>query len=553
MFSLDDDTLQSGGESILQSEGDLGRLLFSATSGLSELSRQLDAIKEEADLFHRPGGRATELRQLKDGLEDLKDQQAGLDTNALRYAELHQLAKAARAAYESAKTERDRTRVRHDRVRRLLDALPMWAHLKDLRLKMEPLRELPDPPAGWTEEARQLSQDEASKKAGITGADEDLARLTGELDGLVVDEKILAVSAQIDRLNDDEGRYRSAIDIPARESERQGVQAQVAELIKNLGCSAAEDPRALPLPAATTGALSDLIETRSGLLALGNAARREADAARDRVELARKTVEDLDAAVDVSGLEAILNRLRSQETGARLGEVRRRQAEVASEIEAELAGLRPWQGDSEALALATPPGRGRIERWKSDLSLVREEQAALCRKQAERAEVRDRLLAETAAVKESAGAIDDAEAAVSRADRDRAWQAHRSLLDGATSDGGPIDGGDLRSTADAFETALAGDDRLVERRERQSAEIARLRQAKEGIARTEASLAHGKQRLESLAAQRGALIEEVTEALVPIGLPGEMEPADLERWLERRDEILKKRAEIGRASCRKRV
>ena len=46
MFSLDDDTLQSGGESILQSEGDLGRLLFSATSGLSELSRQLDAIKE---------------------------------------------------------------------------------------------------------------------------------------------------------------------------------------------------------------------------------------------------------------------------------------------------------------------------------------------------------------------------------------------------------------------------------------------------------------------------------------------------------------------------
>jgi uncharacterized protein YhaN len=68
MFSLDDDTLQSGGESILQSEGDLGRLLFSATSGLSELSRQLDAIKEEADLFHRPGGRTTELRQLKDGL-----------------------------------------------------------------------------------------------------------------------------------------------------------------------------------------------------------------------------------------------------------------------------------------------------------------------------------------------------------------------------------------------------------------------------------------------------------------------------------------------------
>ena len=44
MFSLDDDTLEDGGESILASKGDLGQLLFSASAGLSDLGRNLEEI-----------------------------------------------------------------------------------------------------------------------------------------------------------------------------------------------------------------------------------------------------------------------------------------------------------------------------------------------------------------------------------------------------------------------------------------------------------------------------------------------------------------------------
>ena len=51
MFSLDDDTIELGGDSILQSKGDLGQLLFSASAGLSDLSRQLGVIREEAARF----------------------------------------------------------------------------------------------------------------------------------------------------------------------------------------------------------------------------------------------------------------------------------------------------------------------------------------------------------------------------------------------------------------------------------------------------------------------------------------------------------------------
>ena len=49
MFSLNDDSIEAGGEGILRSEGDLGVLLFSAASGLSSLSAGLKSIQAQAD------------------------------------------------------------------------------------------------------------------------------------------------------------------------------------------------------------------------------------------------------------------------------------------------------------------------------------------------------------------------------------------------------------------------------------------------------------------------------------------------------------------------
>ncbi len=72
MFSLDDDTIEAGGESILASKGELGQLLFSASAGLADLSLTLLALRAEADGFHRHRGRGTELSLLKADLADLR-------------------------------------------------------------------------------------------------------------------------------------------------------------------------------------------------------------------------------------------------------------------------------------------------------------------------------------------------------------------------------------------------------------------------------------------------------------------------------------------------
>ena len=54
MFSLDDDSLEKGGEAILASKGELGLLLFSASAGLAEIGGRLESLRRKANEFYRP-------------------------------------------------------------------------------------------------------------------------------------------------------------------------------------------------------------------------------------------------------------------------------------------------------------------------------------------------------------------------------------------------------------------------------------------------------------------------------------------------------------------
>lgn len=551
MFSLDDDTLQSGGESILQSQGDLGKLLFSATSGLSRLSRKLDEIKAEVDAFHRRGRHATELKRLKERLAELKVRRDALDINVRHYNELREKADAARQAYETARSERDRIRIRHDQVRRLVDALPMWANLKHLRENLEPLEGVPDAPAGWVEEANRLSREQASARAGVSGAEEDLARLDRELGAIEVDSVILELREQLDRLGDEQVRDRgAALDIPVRQGELDAVTGQIAGYVKRLGHAPDIDPTELLLPAATLGALHDLIERRSAREERHDAAKREQEAARDRLRQAEESVEALGVAADASALEATLSSIRSRELGARLDQARQRQAELTVEIEADLTGLEPWHGDVEALAETVVPERGKIDRWQSGLADAHVNQAALAQKEAELAEAHARHIVEIRTVKASTGAVDDEEAEAARSNRNLAWQVHRDRLNAGTTDPGSFDPQALQSTADVFEAAMFENDRVADLRVGQSSDIARLRSAREEVARLEASLAHVRQQAEAASRRQEEVTGAIAADLRHAGLPEDMELADFERWCEQRNTVLKKRPRLKDAETK---
>ncbi len=195
MFSLDDDTLEAGGKSILASNGELGQLLFSATAGLSDLSRTLLDLRSETDGFTKPNSRSGELQQLKATLGILKEERDAIDTLASEYHRLATARDEAASQYEAALAERTKAQTGLARVQRLLAALPRMAALRQLRERLEPFRTLPDAPPGWLSELPGLQEAENRHRSGTEQAESEVKRLSDELMAVVVDERALILPA----------------------------------------------------------------------------------------------------------------------------------------------------------------------------------------------------------------------------------------------------------------------------------------------------------------------------------------------------------------------
>ena len=191
MFSLDDETLEKGGETILASKGDLGQLLFSASAGLADLSQTLVHLSEEADCFYKRRARSGELADLTTRLANLTTERNAIDTAAADHARLVEERNRATALYDETIAERGRVRSRLDMLRRRLAALPRQIALRDLRERIAPLAAIPEAPLGFMKALPAVQQTDVELTAAMTAIEAELRKTSEELDGIVLDDRVL--------------------------------------------------------------------------------------------------------------------------------------------------------------------------------------------------------------------------------------------------------------------------------------------------------------------------------------------------------------------------
>jgi uncharacterized protein YhaN len=218
MFSLDDESLEKGGEAILASRGDLGQLLFSASAGLAEMSGRLDGLRERAERFYKPRGKITELAEKKRALDDLKAERDRLDTLASTYAELIRRRGDAEAAHGAAAKALGERRARGDAIRRLLSALPHLAAFEEAERQAAALADLPTPPASAAEEIARLQAEAIRLTTQKESADAAIKGLEEELERIGDDPEALALAGRVDAWRELRSRYDTAKDIPVRRS-----------------------------------------------------------------------------------------------------------------------------------------------------------------------------------------------------------------------------------------------------------------------------------------------------------------------------------------------
>jgi uncharacterized protein YhaN len=530
MFSLDDESIEKGGEDILKSEGELGAMLFSASSGLSDMASGLLVLKAEADEFYRPSGRKHGLAALKTEIDALRDERKTLDVAARDYGALVRERDAAAERYATAYKARNEHRAALADIERRLDALPKLARLRSLREQMGGFELGDTPPPGWRAVTVELGREEAEISARTTRIAADRERWADELAALEEDPAVLAVEQDLAALAGSalEARFRTAgMDLASREAERDRLRADIAARLAALGLPPDTDPHTVRLPAGLADRLTAQFSRRSGVVERADAARRELAEAEKAMAAARA---DAEAAAGAPGDDALqsslstaIRAIRAADLSGRMREAHRLAALARQAAEESLRRLGGSRTDAETLEKMQVPTESRLADLRARLETATE---TARRKRAEAEDAaRDLKLrqANLDAVLSTSGLIGEGEAEVLRRARDAAWQAHRAALDA--------------DTAGLFEQAMQADDRAVDARLKNADRLSEIRLLERTIAEAAARLALVEGEAHRAEAARVAVTDEVAALAARLDL-GPADLADVEGFLEARADAL---------------
>ena len=548
MFSLNDDSIEAGGEGILRSEGDLGVLLFSAASGLSSLSAGLKGIQAQADQFYKKSARILQLTQLKDELRDIEIRLQNSDVLVSAYVKLREDEASTRQRHADAKSERDGNAHRMDELQAILDAVDPWRELQKHERKLAPLADAPAVPEGWLAEAEGFVAAEASARRALDENRRAAERAGAKRDAIDIDETALEIARAVKRIIEDmlEARFRTSADIENRRHELRTIEGDIAALLKRLGRADEDDPQQFILPASARGQIRELLEQRSGLDAAEQSAREEWETAEERRKKAEGVVKQMGDVGDLTAFAQAIDAVRDNADGRSFDEISRQCATLEGELDESIGGLTPWRGDHAALMATRIPGDDDVQPLKRE---ARDVEAARIKLDNEIERLKDEQVAvnaEIGSLGRRAGVVDDAEAQGVRAARDAAWILHR---DGLDSDP-PRTFVALRESANSFEVAMVEDDKVAAARLSLTSELADLRRAQTARAKCEAGLAHAMEKLEDLKRRETAHAEATVAFLIKLGLPSVVELNAIDMWLGRLEAARAKQRGFAKAAQR---
>jgi uncharacterized protein YhaN len=538
MFSLDDQSLKEGGQAIIQSKGELGELLFSASSGLAGLNRSLVMAADDAAAIHRKRSSSTKLAELKRALEALKNERNAIDTFATAYSVLAATLTQTSASYDAANAELTEAKLRHTEMARILATLPLTSELHRLATEFAGLGELPRPPADWFALLPQLSRDETRLQALTETAERSIRQLSDEIDGMAVDEQALSIAAAMETIEIGRARYRAAADdLPKRKialAEQEGI---LSRLLFDLDQAGHANPEKLLLTAASVGAIRDLMEKRSGIEAEIASAERELKRAKDALSRLKEDAAESDSGPGLepdlqSRIESALTRLTDADLLSRLAVEERSYRQLQRNLDERNALLAPWSDDIDDLKGMKAAEARQLDMWRSQATSIDKRVSEHRGKLRELTSERAATLARIAAFANE-GTVDDSAAHALRGARDSAWQIHLDTLDSAT--------------ASTFEQAMRHDDAATDNRLARAKDLAELRQltltATTGLAaieRQEELLAEALEEHKALADKIGAYLPDAIEA----GADALERLVTLESWTGRRSAVLSAQGDL---------
>lgn len=540
MFSLDDDTLEQGGESILASKGDLGKLLYSATTGVAQLSESLLQMREETDQFYKKGKRKFELAELKLQLKEIEAARKQADTEASGYSKLVKQRDEADERYKRLGAEKDKQKLLITKLQLIKSAYPRLSSLNRLQEELKPLAGLPDVPVGWFDEVRLLQKGSVEFNA----REQDLAKRITALDESIaaveLDDAALGAQPKWKKIEADRDHYLVACtNLPELEQQMRLCEHEISNCLRNLDQADVDKPETLLLNASAQANFRELILQQPALQGQLVTAKKEWSAAsnqnnecRERYLLAGGVIETKEgvdtinrSSAPIHDLDRELNAYSNNDLVVQYRAKLQQIAELKDSLSVKLAQLSPWAGDGKSLQLLSVP-------HESELQLLQQKRDQLNTRISEvehSIQVLNNTIEHTRSQQQAfsiTGLVDDAESGRLHRERDEAWVRHRKALDGVT--------------ADEFERAMRADDASQSTRLQNTETLAQLGQMQRELFVAEESIVKARTQLKQFEVEQDSVASELTLLITSLSpaLKPTMSIEAIREWLETRSEAL---------------
>ncbi len=456
-FCLDHARLAAGGQSILNSKDDVGRMLFEASAGVGVFGELLDRLDQEAAaLWSRHRSKDREYYKALDAFNNAKRAVREATARTKEWKDKNMKVAEASGALASAKylhDELEQTRTRLDRVRRVAP------HLQTRKSRIDDCAALGDVivlPEDAAEDLNAVKKDMKDADRLLLEHQALIDKAVKDRDDVSVDDAVLARKEDINNLRDENSRTKNhTLDIAKREAESLALSKNIKALVRDLGWDMAEEESldgALP-SAVLRKDIETLANTHGGLdqaltSAAENVKRKEHDIVGVSDDL--KSVPDIQLPPDIKLSLAGARTLGNTEDSR--VELKKRIERANDQIQVQFARMRPWTGSVSDLRQLAVPSDEEVQEFKNkEHTIVSEQKSVKDQREETDGELKALELRESSFQK-SHQPITPEDIASSRQDRDELWAEIRS---GTKA---------LDAAGDDYEARLTASDDLTDRR-----------------------------------------------------------------------------------------
>jgi uncharacterized protein YhaN len=476
LFCVNHQALVTGGQALLQGQGELAQSLYHAGAGIRGVRDILGQIQSEAERLIRPRGSAA-VNDALAAYEAARKEVREASLPPRLWHERSEQAEELRTAIEAQTLELKELSTQIERLNRYRMALPHAGRYRAADLRLGALADVVLLPATAAQERalaqKSLQHAEEQAQRGMKARSE----LSARLEGLKIPPHVLESAPTIESLFARLDSYRkSTSDLPRVEAELQEFEGQAQELLSQVEAGLTLDRAAeRRLTAAQRAAIKRLSTQFTRCEQNIEATREQGNDAARKCARQQALVDSLPVPVDPAPLQRALHEAQPDrnleaERDACLSNLQLMEREARE----RLSGLGLWNGALEEVAGLAVPDNATIDRFENELDRLEEARRQLDRQIQQTQQERVRIAREIQELRLAGDVPTEEQLNEARHRRDQGWKLIRARHEGAANDAMEREFSGNLPLEETYEQCVIRADLLADRLRREAERVLRL-------------------------------------------------------------------------------